>query len=246
MLRPGRPFALRLACLIAVSTPWLAAAPAWAQGPAQPRGGDDSTSLSGITVVAPDSLSELVVNGRRRCILEAPPGERRAEPRAVSTYPAQGATVPPGRLYVRITYNQRMSPCGFLLADAGFNPQPEFLDEPALLTRDYKTFYFVVTTEPGKSYGIRFNTFLAHNFRSLYGVNAPAHSLTFKTSDGAPATTMASAMAGDSFSEGVPENLQSLLVLWTPRENGEGPDCGSCDDTESSLKLGEPLKGPGG
>jgi hypothetical protein len=228
--------------LTVLSAPSLAAAQG--QASPQPPRREDATPLSGITVTS-DALAGLVVNGRRRCILEIPAGERRAEPRVVSTYPAQGAVVPPGKLYVRVTYSQRMSPCGFLLADAAFNPQPEFADEPALLTRDYKSFYFAVTTEPGQGYGMRFNTFTAHNFRSLYGQTAPAYSLTFKTSNAPAARSMSEAMAGDAESADIARSPESLLVLWVPREDGEGPNCGSCDTTESSLKLGPPLKPAG-
>lgn len=227
------------AVLIALAAP--VAAVAQSGSASQPKR-DDSTSLSGVTVVAPNSLSELVVSGRRRCILDVPPGERRIQPRVVSTYPEAGGVAPPGRFYIRVTFDQRMSPCGFLIADTMTAPEPDFLDEPALLTRDYKTFYFAVNTLPGTSYGVRFNTLFAHNFRSLYGAVSPAYTLSFKTSEAAPRGAMTEAMAGDRFSQDVAQHPERLLVLWTPRENGEGPDCGSCDDTHSSLKMGEPLK----
>lgn len=246
LAKPPRRIALTAACL-AAGVLGLGAAGAASGQDAQPAKRDEPTALSGITVVAPNDLSGLEVNGRRRCFLEKPAGLKTLEPRATSTYPEEGATVRPGRLYIRITYNQRMSPCGFLLADALLSPQPEFLDEPALLTRDYKSFYFAVTTEPGKRYALRFNTFLAHNFRSLYGAVAPAHTLSFRTSDDPPVATMTEAMAGDSLSADIAEHPDNVLVLWVPRENGEGPDCGSCDSTESALKLGpalRPAQGP--
>lgn len=218
----------------------LSAASAFGQE-AQPSKRADPTPLSEVTVVAPDMLSGLEVNGRRRCILRPPPGDTAPRPHVVDTYPKPGQTVPPGRLYVRVTFSERMSPCGFLIGSPAFTPEPEFLDEPAMLTRDYKTFYFAVSAEPARVYGMRFNTLLAHNFRSLYGVVAPAYSLSFRSSAGPPAATMAQAMAADPFSEDFVQHPDRLLILWTPRENGEGPDCGSCDDTESSLKLGPPL-----
>ena len=228
----GRNLTRRLRGFAAVSAALAVAFPSLALAQTPPAvHRQDPTALSGVTVTAHLDLSGLDVNGRRLCELERPPGEKPARPRVVDSYPKPGAVVPAGVIYMRVTYSERMSPCGFLLADALLTPAPTFLSEPARLTRDYKSFYFAVTTEPGKSYAILFNHhFGTAFFKSLYGVGAPAFELKFATSaTAAPSTTMAQAMAADPATPDLAPEPDRLIALWTPREGDDGPDCGRCE-----------------
>ena len=216
------------------------ALPAASQTPAQTQPPRD-TAVSGVTVTARSDLSGLVVNGRLRCTLPTPEGERPGKPRVVDTWPRQGATVAPGLIYLRVTYSEKMSPCGFLLASGLTGDYPDFEDQPALLRRDFKSFYFAVRTKPGKDYAVSFNAFLikAH-FRSLHDVGAPSYAMHFRTSDAPAVTTRAAALDADPGSEGVSASFDRLLKLWTPRgddrdDEAEGdagtpdlPLCGRC------------------
>lgn len=207
---------------------------------AQPRQApraEASTTVSGITVGA--GMDALVVDGRRLCALTPADGVTPATPHVVDSYPKPTDSPPAGLIYLRVTYSERMSPCGFLLADSFFTPAPEFLDEPAMLTRDYKTFYFAVKTEPGKSYATSFNRrFSRPYFRSLYGVGAPALTVSFKTSATAPpSTTPKAAFLADAGSEDVAQAQDRLIKLWSPREDSDGPECGRCD--KDALARGE-------
>lgn len=223
-------------------TLFVAAAPSlgWSQPPTRAK--DDATAVSGITVVARPELSGLEVNGRRLCQLDPPPGEKPAKPRIVDSYPKSGQAPPAGVIYLRVTYSERMSPCGFLLADALITPPPEFLSEPALLTRDYKTFYFAVRTKPGKTYSTWFNQhFSTPFFKTLYGVGAPAFELKFTTSTTAPPSlTKTQALAADPATPDLAPDPEKLLTLWVPREGDQGPECGACDKGALATDRGGP------
>lgn len=228
----------------------LTAPPAQAQTPgARPPSPD--TAVSGVTVTARSDLSGLVVNGRLRCTLPVPPNEKADKPRVVDTWPKQGATVPPGLIYLRVTYSEKMSPCGFLLASTLTGGEyPDFAEEPALLRRDFKSFYFAIRTQPGKEYGVSFNALLASaHFRSLYDVGAPSYGLHFHTSAEPPVTARAAALDADPGSEGVSASFDRLLKLWTPRgdaaddEASEG-DAGTPDLPLCGRCVGNVLTGP--
>ncbi|CAN5275973.1 hypothetical protein BH09PSE2_BH09PSE2_00210 [soil metagenome] len=217
---------------------------ALAQTPSPPA--TKPTPLSGITVDA--GLSALVVDGRRLCVLTPPAGVTPQTPKVVDSWPKPTDSPPAGLLYMRVTYSERMSPCGFLLADSFFPPGPEFLAEPAMLTRDYKTFYFAVRTEPGKPYATSFNRrFSKPFFKSLYGVGAPAFTVSFKTSaTAAPSSTPKAALLADPGSQDVAQEPERLIKLWSPREDSDGPECGRCDKDALARGEGPPVDPPKG
>ena len=209
------------------------------------------TPVSGVTVTARSDLSGLVVNGRLRCTVPVEAGEKADKPRVVDTWPKPGATVAPGLTYLRVTYSERMSPCGFLLASTLTGDYPDFEDTPALLRRDFRTFYFAVHTQPGKTYGVSFNALLVNaHFRSLHDVGAPAFTLHFRTSAEPPVTARDAALASDPGSEGVAANFDRLLKLWTPRgddrddEGAKEGDAGTPDLPLCGRCVGNVLAGP--
>lgn len=202
------------------------------------------TALSGVEVVAPGSLSEVIVEGRLRCALPPAEGEKAVPPRVVDSYPRPGAVAPPGLTYLWVTFSRRMSPCGFLLASSFLGgAYPEFLEEPARLTRDLKTFYFAVRTEPGRRYTVQFNAPLTRPyFRALRGgAGAAPFALTFRMGEGPAVTSPREALANDPAGAGLAD-LSGLLKLWVPRGDDRdddadlpGPDeiagvevCGRC------------------
>ena len=234
--------AKQLASLAAAAVAAVGSSHGFAQAPrtAEP------TPLSGVTVTARSALDGLVVDGRRLCSKAPPEGVTPQAPKVVDSWPKSTDSPPAGLIYLRVTYSERMSPCGFLLADSFFTPAPEFLDEPALLTRDYKTFYFAVRTEPGKPYAVSFNRrFSKPFFKSLYGVGAPAFTVSFKTSATAAAsTTPRDAFLADPGSQDVAREPERLIKLWSPREDSDGPECGRCDNDALARGEGPPVEPP--
>ena len=198
-----------------------------------------------------------MVDGRRLCSKAPPEGVTPQAPKVVDSWPKPTDSPPAGLIYLRVTYSERMSPCGFLLADSFFTPAPEFLDEPAMLTRDYKTFYFAVRTEPGKAYATSFNRrFSRPFFRSLYGVGAPAFTVSFRTS--ATAALLDDAQGrlprrprqpGRGPRAGAPDYTlvsprSATARRWSPREDSDGPECGRCDNDALARGEGPPVEPP--
>jgi len=71
-------------------------------------------------LAAPEASGDVVVTAKERCG-RLPPGDAPVDPPEVeSTFPSQGATVPPGVLILRITFDQPML-CGWSLIDLAGN-----------------------------------------------------------------------------------------------------------------------------
>src|ERR1700748_123235 len=114
-----------------------AAAPALAQTSSSP------TRLPGVTVTAP-----------------AP-----TLPKVVDTFPAEGKTVAPGVLIVKVVFDQKMDPGGWDYGK-GANAYPQCLDRPRLLP-DEKTFVLLCTAPSKGKFSMTFDASGKGGFENL-------------------------------------------------------------------------------
>ncbi len=158
----------------------LAAAPALA---AEPPAAPAPTPLTGVTVSPPPptALSGLVV--------AAPSKE---PPSIVATYPADGATVTPGALILKLTFDQRMNPDSFRF-DRAEGSYPSCLARPRLLP-DEKTFVLLCTVGGAGKYAIQMNAPGAGGFVNLANQRAKTLVLRFSTQDGASLSSIKEAI----------------------------------------------------
>jgi hypothetical protein len=123
------------------------------------------------------------------------------KPKVAATWPAAGATVAPGVLVLKITFDQQMTPRDF---DYGLGAGADALSclkTPRLLN-DNKTFVLLCTTLPGKTYAIALNqdparkdpTGRAIAFSNLAENRAEPSALTFTTGTGDPVTKLSEAV----------------------------------------------------
>lgn len=129
----------------------LAAAPALADPPAK-----DNTVVRSVTVAAG-------------------PG-----PKVVSSYPAEGASVPGGVLVLKIVFDQAMTPRQWAYGPAETGAFPVCLAQPRLLA-DQRTFALLCTVTGNAGYAISVNP--APAFQSAHGMPATPFTLHFKTGD---------------------------------------------------------------
>lgn len=141
-----------------------AAAPALAQTSSSP------THLSGVTVTAP-----------------AP-----TLPKVVDTFPADGKTVTPGVLILKVTFDQKMNPGGWDYGK-GADAYPECLDRPRLLP-DEKTFVLLCTVPPNGKFSVTFDASGSGGFENLAGQKATMASLNFATDDSKSIMSIADAI----------------------------------------------------
>jgi hypothetical protein len=113
-----------------------------------------------------------------------------------STFPASGATVAPGVLVMRVTYDQRMADGGwsYVLSAAGVYPE---CDKTPRLLDDHKSFALICRTVPKKTYALWFNHGEYDNFINPGRKPAAPYQLTFSTSDADPLFTLEEAMKAD-------------------------------------------------
>jgi hypothetical protein len=130
----------------------------------------DSTPLSGVVVAAPSK--EL--------------------PAVVSTYPAAGATVKPGVLVLKLTFDQRMNPTAFRF-DRAADRYPSCLARPRLLP-DEKTFVLLCTVGPDGKFAMQLNGPGDGGFVNLANQRATPMLLQFSTQDGLSLASMKDAM----------------------------------------------------
>ena len=155
---------------LALRTFAVLALTASAAGPALAQTSSSPTRLPGVTVTAP-----------------AP-----TLPKVVDTFPAEGKTVAPGVLIVKVTFDQKMDPGGWDFGK-GADAYPQCLDRPRLLP-DGKTFVLLCTA-PGKSkFSMTFDASGSGGFENLAGQKATMASLNFATDDGKSIATIADAM----------------------------------------------------
>ena len=130
--------------------------------------------------------------------VEAP----RPQARVAATYPAQGAAAPFGVLVLTVTFDQPMDPEG---ADTGIaGPDaPRCLPTWRLLP-DARTYVLLCSTEPGRSYAVRFGSDPARAIRSAQHKPSQPYELRFTTEPDRTDPSLADALrtAGRKATEG--------------------------------------------
>lgn len=114
-------------------------------------------------------------------------------PKMVSTYPAQGATVAPGVLILKVAFDQQMSPSAWNYAPAPDVTPMDCVKTPRLLS-DQKTFVLLCRVLGNRDYGVTFNAQRAGGFANLGDNPAETAALTFKVGADDPVTTLRRAM----------------------------------------------------
>jgi hypothetical protein len=139
-------------------------------GPALAQTSSSATRLAGVTVTAP-----------------AP-----TLPKVVSTFPADGKTVTPGVLILKVTFDQKMNPDGWDYGK-GADAYPQCLDRPRLLP-DEKTFVLLCTIPSKDKFSLTFDASGSGGFENLAGQKATMAALNFATDDSKSIATIADAM----------------------------------------------------
>lgn len=103
-------------------------------------------------------------------------------PKVVSSWPAAGATIAPGVLVVRITFDQPMAEDAFDVGTSGEAPAPKCLKTLRRLN-DEKSFVLLCTTAANSHYALALNSGTTGGFASLGGTRAAAATLVFSTND---------------------------------------------------------------
>jgi hypothetical protein len=111
-------------------------------------------------------------------------------PKVLSTYPAQGAAVPPGSLALTVRFDHRMAPDAW--SYGGGDGAPACLEKPRLLD-DEKTFVLLCTVGFRGSFTVRLNAD-GKGFHDLAGTMAAPLRLSFTTTGGDPTLTTADAI----------------------------------------------------
>lgn len=114
-------------------------------------------------------------------------------PKLVSTYPAEGETVAPGVLILKVAFDQQMSPTGWNYAPAQGAQPMDCVKTPRLLA-DQKTFVLLCRVLANKTYGVTFNAERVGGFANLGDNPAQTAALTFKVDAEYPITTVRQAM----------------------------------------------------
>jgi len=104
----------------------------------------------------------------------------RGHPKVTATFPAAGQAIAGGVLILTVTFDQEMSPNGFDLKAAAGGEAPPCLKIPRLLD-DGKTFAWLCTTRPGKSYQLELNGGAQGGFTNMAEERAEASMLAFTT-----------------------------------------------------------------
>ncbi|PTT06544.1 hypothetical protein [Caulobacter sp. HMWF025] len=118
---------------------------------------------------------------------------RTAQPKVVATYPAQGETIAPGVLIVKVAFDQKMNPAVWNYAAAEGLERPECIRTPRLLN-DEKTFVLLCRVLSDRSYAIALNAQPAGGFANLGDNPAEPLVLQFRVVRGEPVTSMAGAL----------------------------------------------------
>ncbi|WP_425999527.1 hypothetical protein [Caulobacter sp. DWR1-3-2b1] len=114
-------------------------------------------------------------------------------PKVVATYPAQGETIAPGVLIVKVAFDQKMNPRAWNYGAAPDSEQPECVKTPRLLN-DQKTFVLLCRVLSNRTYKVALNAQPAGGFANLGDNPAETHVLTFQVVRGELVTTVAGAL----------------------------------------------------
>ena len=113
-------------------------------------------------------------------------------PKVVDTYPAEGKTVTPGVVIVKVTFDQKMNPGGWDFGK-GADSYPQCLDRPRLLP-DEKTFVLLCTAPSKGKFSMTFDASGKGGFENLAGQKATMATLNFATDDSKSIPNIADAM----------------------------------------------------
>ena len=143
---------------------------------------------------------DVVVRAPGRCL--PPPARAYADapkPKVVSTFPSSGATVSPGILVLRVTFDVPMVCAGRM---AGASPLPSPCSDmvaPAAVSPDSRTFWIACRVRKNTTYGLVLNGEGDSEpvFVSLAGKVLDPFPLIFETSSDAPVKTVEAALDRD-------------------------------------------------
>jgi hypothetical protein len=120
-------------------------------------------------------------------------------PKVASSYPAEGQSIAPGVLILKVTFDQKMTAKGWNYAaapasESGGADKPDCVATPRLL-KDDKTFVLLCRVTSGKTYKVALNAQRLGGFANQAENPAETHVLSFQVVKGDPVTTVPRAMA---------------------------------------------------
>lgn len=144
------------------------------------------------------SVDEITVLPHAAC-MEPKRDPLTPSPHVVSTFPADGAVVRPGVLYLRVTFDEPMSCKGFFTAMRRMRSPCDRERQVWLLSYDRKTIHTLCHTEPNNVYGVRISRDLPDSeFISLAGHTLDPYEFSFTTNLGPEVTTARDSLAQDT------------------------------------------------
>lgn len=168
--------------------------------------------LAAAQVVSPDSaIDEVTVHPVAKCL--QPKSESLAPwPKVVSTFPAEGATVRPGVLVLRVTFDVPMSCKGFFAARPPLaSPCPD-ARQHWVLSFDRRTIRAICHVEPNTRYGVRMSDQPDSRFYSLQGKPLDIYEFAFATSNGAEIQTVSDSLDQDPLVNPPPPEFAPIPV----------------------------------
>ncbi|MBU4434146.1 MAG: hypothetical protein KKC14_07015 [Alphaproteobacteria bacterium] len=114
-------------------------------------------------------------------------------PKLVASYPAEGETIAPGVLIVKLTFDQVMNPRLWSYGVAPDAERPECVKTPRLL-KDGKTFVLLCRVLSDRTYKIALNAQWPDGFANEADNAAETRTLSFQVVRGEPVTSLGRAM----------------------------------------------------
>jgi len=182
-----------------------------------------STAIPGVIVTGhrPTTVSGVTVTAAGWC---PKPDETRYpadhDPAVVDSFPAQGATSPPGPLLVRVSFDAAMACDWELNIEGGENDPCAKAGAWALPGR--RTFVTRCTLEPKTRYVFHFRKHEGSGFVGLSGREAVGYDLAFDTSDGPPPPPNAPT------ADPRPTGGETVKAYVTCVDQGQGEEVGAC------------------
>jgi DNA-binding CsgD family transcriptional regulator len=135
-------------------------------------------SMMIVTAIISATVSALVFAGAQSA---SNASSTPARPRVVSTFPAPGAVVKPGRIDLRVTFDRPMRQQSFSFVQKSPDTYPDCGSNRPAQSADGRTFTLACRIEPGRQYEIWFNSEPYMNFADEKDVAAIPHGLRFRT-----------------------------------------------------------------